>query len=168
MHHHQTRKRVATSALVAVAVVAFALGGCGGGEPAGGAPAADVRPPARGQYLSRAELVRELSNDFRQGLYRLAVMSQPGDDAADLGQPLPTGKLDRVRCTPSAERRLRCAARWQTVGGRPRTTRYAVRLRPDGCFEGFAQPALHARYDSTINTYSEHPLNVLLSPRRGC
>ena len=47
-------------------------------------------------------------------------------------------------------------------------TRYAVRLRRGQCFAAGATPARAARYDSTIRTYSEDPLNALGNARPGC
>jgi hypothetical protein len=167
MHHHRSRSRIVAAALAATALGPVALAACGDGQRPGSGPASGIAR-VRAHYISGTDLTRELSNDFRHGLYRLAVMSQPGDDAPDLGQPLPTGTLDRVRCSPRAGREWRCTVRWRTVEHRARTMRYRIRLRPNACFEASAEPALHPRYDSTINSYSEHPLNLLLSPRRGC
>lgn len=102
-------------------------------------------------------------------------MSQTGDEAVDLDQDLPTGLVDRVRCAPAAARpsgtaawRWRCDVSWQTVEGRPRRTRYLVQQRADGCFSAGAQPRYPNRYDPTIRTFSEDPLNAIVSARRGC
>jgi hypothetical protein len=144
-----------------------ALGGCGrhGAVTDGVGPA-----PAGGGFLSTAELDTQLGNGFRQGLYRLAVMSQPGDDAADLGQQLPTGTVRDVSCrrSGSGSRKWACAVRWETVAGKRESTRYAVDMNAHGCFYASATPALPSHYDSTIRSYSEHPLNSLQSLRRGC
>jgi hypothetical protein len=138
------------------------LGGCGG--HAHTTPA----PPAR--FLSGAELDTQLGNGFRQALYRLAVMSQPGDDAADLGQQLPTGTVRLVSCRRNGpdSRKWTCAVRWGTVNGKRESTLYAVDMNARGCFFASATPQLPSHYDSTIRTYSEHPLNSLQSLRRGC
>ena len=127
------------------------------------------------RYLSGADLERQLGTSFRRGLYRLAVMSQPSDDAADLGQDLPTGLVESVRCRASGAQPAagapwpwRCVVRWRTVEQRARRTRYDVRDLPAGCFAAGAAPRLAQRYDSTVRTYAEHPLNVLGSATRGC
>jgi hypothetical protein len=116
-----------------------------------------------------------LGNGFRAGLDRLAVMSQPPDDASDLGQSLPTGLLDRVSCAAAAPRPAgrapwpwRCTVRWETARGRARRTGYAVRVTAAGCYSAGADPALPPHRDPTIQTYSEHPLNTLVSVRAGC
>jgi len=144
-----------------------ALGGCGhrGDVTDGAGPAA-----APGHFLSTGELDTQLGNGFRQGLYRLAVMSQPGDDAADLGQQLPTGTVRGVDCrrTGSDSRKWTCAVSWETVDGKRESTRYTVDMNAAGCFYASATPHLASHYDSTIRTYSEHPLNSLQSLRRGC
>jgi hypothetical protein len=58
--------------------------------------------------------------------------------------------------------------RWETPAGRPRATRYAVTVLPTGCFGAAAQPKLADHFDPTINTYAEHPLNTIISVRKGC
>lgn len=103
-------------------------------------------------------------------------MSQPADGATDLGQSLPTGVVDRVACAPPAAARTptggievaRCAVRWRTQAGHPRSTDYRVRLYPDGCFDASARPSLPPHIDPTIEGYSEHPLNVLVGAEKGC
>jgi hypothetical protein len=155
--------------LVFVALaVALIAAGCGGDTPSGRLTVA-----ARG-FLPATELQRELGNGFRHALYRVAVMSQQEGDALDLGQPLPAGLVDAVRCAPVgarpalAEWRWKCAVRWETVSGRTQRTAYDVRLTPTGCFVAAATPALPTRYDATIRTYGEDPLNAVTSVRRGC
>jgi hypothetical protein len=165
--------------LVVAATVAGALAGCGGGDGRSGAtttPATAAGAPARAiRFLDRHALALQLGNGFRSGLDRLAVMDQPREGATDLGQDLPAGLLRDVRCTPATARPAgarpwpwRCRVRWETVAGGPRTTRYAVRLLPTGCFAAGARPALPQRHDPTINTFAEHPLNTIISIRRGC
>jgi hypothetical protein len=153
--------------LIALLLVA----GCGGEDRAS---SEKVAPP-KGGYIAAADLERQLGNAFRQGLYRLAVMSQRSDDAKDLGQPLPTGLVDRVSCAartpkPGGGRvwMWSCAVRWKSVEGHRERTRYSVRLRPGECFAAGAMPARAKRYDATIRTYSEDPLNALGSVRPGC
>jgi hypothetical protein len=125
-------------------------------------------------YLPRPQLERELGNGVHHALYRLAVMSQRSDDAVDLGQPLPAGLVDQVGCRSGGPRprrgpwRWNCAVRWETPNGRPRRTAYAVSLSGAGCFAAAAMPQLPSRYDATIRSYSEDPLNTLTSARRGC
>jgi hypothetical protein len=154
---------------VAALALAAGLSACGGGGHASPDRAAAPR------YLAGPDLERQLGNGFRAGLERLAAMSQPADDAADLGQPLPTGLLDRVTCgrlaaRPAAPRPWlwRCTVRWETAGGRPRRTAYDVRLLPTGCFAAGARPPLPPRRDATIKSFSEHPLNAIVSVRKGC
>jgi len=160
-----------TLSVTALLLAAPALAGCGGGAQAVSKSAV----PPKGDYLAAAGLERQLGNAFRQGLYRIAVMSQRSDEAKDLGQPLPTGLLDRVRCTSSAPRpsgraawAWSCDVSWKTVKGSRQSTRYAVRSWPGACFAAGATPRRGPRYDATIRTYSEDPLNVLTSVSRRC
>jgi hypothetical protein len=157
--------------LIALLLVAPVVAGCGGEDHA----SSDTPARPKGGYIAAADLERQLGNAFRQGLYRLAVMSQRSDEAKDLGQPLPTGLLDDVSCSSSAEKpgggrvwMWSCAVRWKSVRGRRQLTRYAVRLSPGECFAAGATPARAERYDATIRSYSEDPLNVLGSVRPGC
>jgi hypothetical protein len=160
--------------LLGIAITACLLiaAGCGDSDrPAAAARVASSAP----RFLAATDLEQELGNGFRSGLYRLAVMSQPRDAAPDLGQDLPTGTLQRVRCAPAATRprsdaawTWRCAVAWRTLAGRARHTRYVVRNLPTGCFSAGAHPALSAQRDATIESYSEHPLNTVVSVRKGC
>lgn len=145
--------------------------GCGDSRrPAAAARVASGEP----RFMSATDLERDLGNGFRFGLYRLAVMAQPRDAAPDLGQDLPTGTLQRVRCAADAPRPRgtawpwRCAVAWRTLAGRDRHTRYVVRNLPTGCFSAGARPALPAHRDATIASFSEHPLNALVSVRKAC
>jgi len=163
-----------TLSVTALLLAAPVVSGCGGGAHAVSDPPARV-PRPKGGYLAASDLELQLGNAFRKGLYRLAVMTQRSDEAKDLGQPLPTGLLDRVRCTSTAPRpsgarawTWSCAVRWKTVEGHRQSTRYAVRLSPGKCFAAGATPQRQPRYDATIRTYSEDPLNALGSVRRGC
>ena len=147
------------------------IAGCGG---QGHAASQDPPRPAGG-YLAGSDLERQLGNAFRKGLYRLAVMSQRNEDAMDLGQSLPTGLLRGVRCDSTTPRPTGggawtwgCTVSWRTVEGRGQRTRYDVRLRRGECFGAGATPHRAARYDATIRTYSEDPLNALGSARPGC
>jgi hypothetical protein len=159
-------------AAIAILLAAPLLTGCGGGDHASSTE--KVAKPAGG-YLSASDLERQLGNAFRKGLYRLSVMTQRSEDAKDLGQPLPTGLLDRVSCTSDGARpggagvwMWSCGVRWKSVEGHRESTRYAVRLTPGLCFAAGATPTRAKRYDATIRTYSEDPLNVLGSVRPGC
>jgi len=131
-------------------------------------------PTPVGGYLAAADLERQLGNSFRHGLYRLAVMSQKSEDAMDLGQRLPTGLLRDVHCTSGAARPSggvwpwSCHVRWKTVEGHAQRTRYAVRMTRGECFAAGAAPRRQPRYDATIRTYGEDPLNALATTRRGC
>ena len=156
--------------LLAVALLALGAG-CGAGDGSSPAKAA----PGTGSYLTATALEVQVGNGFRHGLYRLAVMSQAEDDAKDLGQPLTTGSLERTSCastTPmpahGAAWPWSCTVRWRSAGGRSRTTRYAVRVTPPGCFSAGAVPRRGVRYDATIRSYAADPLDALLSARRGC
>jgi hypothetical protein len=102
-------------------------------------------------------------------------MSQKSEDAMDLGQRLPTGLLSEVRCSSSAAQPSgsaawpwSCDVRWKTVEGHAQRTRYAVRLTRGECFAAGAAPRRQPRYDATIRTYAEDPLNALVGGRRGC
>jgi len=168
----RTRALAAAAALLALPA---SLSACGGDGASSDATAA-TPPPRAAHYLAPADLRRELANGFAAGLDRLAVMSQPADDAADLGQDVPTGTVGEVRCADAAPKpattaeawRWACSVGWQTVAGAPRTTRYDVRLFPTGCFAAGATPRYPAHIDTTIKTRSEHPLNAIVSLRRGC
>jgi hypothetical protein len=157
-------------AAIALLLAAPVVSGCGGGDRASTEKLA--RPS--GGYLSAPDLERQLGNAFRKGLYRLSVMSQHSEDAKDLGQPLPTGLVDRVTCAESAPQpsgsawQWSCGVRWKSVEGRHEQTKYAVRMRPGLCFAAGATPVRAKLYDATIRTYSEDPLNVLGSVRPGC
>ena len=161
-------RRLAATALLLAAPV---ISGCGGGDHA----SSEKLAQPQGGYLTAADLERQLGNAFRKGLYRLSVMTQRNEDAKDLGQPLPTGLLDRVSCASSARRpgggrvwAWSCGVTWKSVEGHREQTKYFVRLTPGLCFAAGATPARAKRYDSTIRTYSEDPLNVLGSVRIGC
>jgi hypothetical protein len=163
------RRLVAVSILLA----ALALASCGGGDHSSSDSQKQAKPG--GGYLAAGDLERQLGNAFRKGLYRLAVMSQKSEDAKDLGQPLPTGLVDGVKCTSSGAQpsgrgvwMWSCAVKWKSVEHRVEQTKYVVRLTPGLCFAAGATPARAKHYDSTIRTYSEDPLNALGSVRPGC
>ncbi len=166
-------------ALLAALALGLSLGaGCGGGDDplSGGAETSAATATAPARYLPAGDLRRELGNGVRAGLYRLAVMSQPPDDSADLGQRLPAGTVERVRCGAAGALpiaagqpwRWACHVAWRTVEGATRTTSYDVRLLPNGCFAAGAVPRYPEHRDTTIASYSEHPLNAIASARRGC
>jgi hypothetical protein len=86
------------------------------------------------------------------------VMSQPRDEAAALGQDVPTGTITRIRCaTPE-----RCAITWESVGGKGRTVDYRVRTFREACFTASAMPPLANPYDATTGSRAENPLNTLV------
>ena len=170
-------KRIAVLSLL-ITALALGSGGCGSdeGETSTGAGDGGAQAgAAAAHYASAFDLRRQLANAFDSGLYRLAVMSQPRDSATDLGQSLPTGLVQTVSCgragAPEGSEQTEvahCTVAWQTVSGEPRTTRYLVRLFPTGCFAAGATPRLPQHRDNTIETYSEHPLNALVSVERQC
>ncbi|HKZ14895.1 MAG TPA: hypothetical protein VJL81_13725 [Solirubrobacterales bacterium] len=172
-----TLKRIAALSLL-IPTLALGLGGCGsgGGETTSGAAASGAEEGAApAHYTASSDLRRQLANAFDAGLYRLAVMSQPRDSATDLGQSLPTGLVRTVSCgragAPAGSEGTevaQCAVAWETVAGTPRTTRYLVRLFPTGCFAAGATPRLPQHRDNTIQTFSQHPLNALVSAARQC
>lgn len=155
-----------------VVLAVLGLSACGG--------AASVRSPSSGAggtgggYPSGPDLQRILGNSFRVGLARLAVMSQPGDDAADLGQHLSTGLLAGTSCEPAGsanaagKRTARCVVRWKTVDGASEKTAYAVQLTDHGCVYASAKPRLREVFDATTHAPSEHPLSFLVRARKGC
>jgi hypothetical protein len=158
-------------ALTALLLAAPVVSGCGGE----GRAVSRTSPRPAGGYIADSDLERQLGNAFRKGLYRLAVMRQRSDEARDLGQPVPTGLLRGVRCAPNAPRpggaavwRWNCEVRWKSVERRAQRTQYVVRLRPGECFAAGATPTRKPRYDATIRSFSEDPLNVLGSLRPGC
>lgn len=101
-------------------------------------------------------------------------MSQPPENATDLGQSLPTGLIGGVDCeAPQAAGAdgvaiAHCSVSWTSVKGEPQLTHYVVRLFPNGCFAAGARPRFPLHRDTTIATYSEHPLNALVSAGRAC
>ncbi|MEA2295076.1 MAG: hypothetical protein QOE86_2715 [Solirubrobacteraceae bacterium] len=151
--------------LLILAAAAGLMTGCGGGDRRA-SPAAMPHAGA----LDAREAERVLADSFRSGLSRLAVITQPGEDAADLGRQLPTGLVDRTRCDAggSAARTARCTVRWVTVDGHARRTRYRVQLTSRGCLYAHAGPALRQVYDATTHAPSEHPLDFLVGTIRGC
>lgn len=162
-------------ALLAAAALALAAAGCG--DDASARKTSDVRRtidangPAR--FLGAADLQRQLGNRFRAGLYRLAVLTQTTEDAADLGQSLPTGVVDATTCRPTGPgsatvRPWSCTVRWTTVDEQPRVTRYRVGVTRPGCFLATAHPHLRAVHDATIHAETEHPLGFLASTVKGC
>jgi hypothetical protein len=162
--------RRALALTLAVALVPAA--GCGGG---GGrsAPSSDQQQRATGPFLTADQLERQLAAGFRDGLYRLAVMTQQSDDAVDLGQDLPTGLVERVSCEPAGARGAkawpwRCEVRWRDVERHGQRTRYEVRLMPGGCFGAGAIPRRPQVYDATIRAYGEDPLNGIVAVKTGC
>ncbi|MDX6690003.1 MAG: hypothetical protein QOG15_1460 [Solirubrobacteraceae bacterium] len=158
-------RHMASIALVALAIAASSCGGGDTTKDTGALVSAQVA--GGGGYLSRFTLQVRLGTAFRQGLYRLAVMSQPEDEAADNGQPLPTGKVGGVKCGPDGvqpaapgARPWRCAVGWRTVSGAPRTTRYSVHLTSRSCYDAVAAPRFASVLDATIGAPAEHPLNT--------
>jgi hypothetical protein len=170
-------RKIAATGLLILAL-ALGSGGCGsgGGESSTGAADGGARTEVQAaRYVSGLDLRRQLSNAFDAGLYRLAVMSQPRDSATDLGQSLPTGLVRSVSCAeagapegPERTEVARCTVAWETVSGAARRTGYAVRLFPTGCFAAGATPPLPQHRDNTIQTFSEHPLNALVSVADQC
>jgi hypothetical protein len=171
--------RLLATVLAAVALPGLVACGDTGHIPAGrgGVGAATpVNAAATPRYLARHALALQLGNGFRAGLDRLAVMDQPREGATDLGQELPSGLLRDVSCASAGARPAataaswpwRCRVRWETLRGTPKTTNYAVRLLPTGCFAAGATPRLQPHLDPTIKTYAEHPLNAVASFRKGC
>jgi hypothetical protein len=168
------RRAISTILPLAAAAVLAAASGCGGG----GADAAATDPDPGGPvgYLAPRELERAIGNGFRDDLARLAVMDQRGDDATDLDQPLPSGLLDRVRCRPASPRPeggasgwgWRCDVAWRTSAGRAARLRYRVVLRPNGCLAAGADPRRATRYDPTIRSFAEDPLNAVVSADPAC
>ena len=135
--------------------------GCGGGgdedQPAGNVPA----DPGT---IARAEVQRQVGTAFADGLDRLAVMNQPRDEAADLGQDVPKGLLSAVAC-PSPES---CTVRWRTVKGQSRSTAYRIRAFRGACLTAAADPSLPNTWDATLKTTAENPLNTLIGTGQGC
>jgi hypothetical protein len=145
----------------AIAAASAGAAACGGGD-------ADAQPPnnvpADPGTIPRAEVQRQVGTAFAEGLERLAVMNQPRDDAADLGQDLPSGLLRGVVC-PSA---TSCTVRWRTVDGEPRTTAYRIRAFQGACLTAAAEPPLPDTWDASIKTTAENPLNSLIGTGEGC
>ena len=171
MSHRKTRLRHA-SALVIAATAAMGVAGCGGSTPTSDVA---VARPTTAQFLTQDQLERGLANAFRTGLRQLAVMQQPPEGAADLGQDLPEGLVSGDRCRAMGARPSgvtdwpwTCTVDWRTAAGSATSTRYRVRLRPNRCFAAAADPALEPVKDTTIHTYAAHPLGELYSLGKGC
>lgn len=154
--------------LPVLALLAALLSACGGGEAA--AP-----PAAPGRYLPRSEVTRQLSSAFRSGLEQLAVMSQAPDEASQLAPPVQPGTLEAARCAPGAPRPARgavwrwgCRVRWQDERGRPRATRYVVRVTGAACLTAGAEPRLPDVYDATTRNTAVHPLAALAGSGKRC
>jgi hypothetical protein len=165
--------RIPTLILLALllAALAAAASGCGASRATDGAPAPTAphtTAPVSLGAPTAPDVERLLGNAFRRGLRTLAVMAQPGDDAADLGQALPTGLLDGLRCRAAAAGHWTCRARWTTVDGRRRTTAYRVQTTTRGCVYAQATPALRQVYDATTHAPAEHPLGALVGTVPGC
>jgi hypothetical protein len=140
----------------AALLAAAALAGCGSG---GADDRAARAVPVRTDAVPGPELRRQLANSFQDGLGALAVMNQPRDDAAALGQDVPAGTITRVRCQEPE----RCTVSWETVGGKRRTVTYRVRAFQGGCLTASADPPLEDPYDATIGARSANPLNALVA-----
>jgi hypothetical protein len=168
-----TNRWMMAPALCALAVGLAACGGDDDRTPA--SPSAHAMAAGTPRYLDRHALALALGNGVRARLDQLAVMQQPPEVATDLGQDLPAGLVRDVSCAPDGARPAdakpwvwRCRVRWETVAGTAKTTNYAVRSLPTGCFAAGAQPRLPDVKDPTIASYSEHPLNAVASQRKGC
>lgn len=61
-----------------------------------------------------------------------------------------------------------CNVHWETVSGAPRVTEYHVRILAGGCFAAGARPPYPQHRDATISSYSENPLNALVSADPRC
>ena len=140
-------------------------------------PDLDRLPAPQAEALGIALALRpgDAADRFAVGAGLLTLLTQRSEDAKDLGQPLPTGVVEAVRCaaasaqpTSGGVRAWSCRVAWRGVGGTRVTTTYDVSLRRGGCFSAGAAPRRPVRYDATIATYAEDPLNALVSVRRGC
>jgi hypothetical protein len=167
-----THRWMTTSLLCALAAP---LTACGAKDDDNAAAPSPARPAvAAPSRLDRHALALALGNGVRARLDQLAVMQQPPDGASDLGQDLPAGLLRDVACAPSAVstgadvRTWRCRVRWETIAGAGKTTNYSVRSFATGCFAAQAMPQLPQVKDPTIASFSEHPLNAVVSTRKGC
>lgn len=154
--------------MIAAASLSFA--GCGSDAPAKTAAA----QPATYLPALPHDLERELGSTFSAGLDRLAVMTQPTDDASDLGQSLPTGTLRSVRCTSATKKPAGtpwdwdCDVKWRTVNDKPKSTSYRAQVTGKGCVYANADPPLDQVHDATTNAPAEHPLSILTVPKAGC
>jgi hypothetical protein len=165
--------RPATVAALAAAVGALAGCGSAGRPPAAAQPA--EASPVTPVYLAPGDVSRRVANSFRASLYELAVMSQPPDSGAALGQPLPTGQLRSTHCSAAGPRpgaggswSWRCTVGWTTQAGMRQRTSYAVQLRPTGCFDAAAAPARPNIRDASAGTFGIDPLNALSGAQQDC
>jgi hypothetical protein len=166
--------------LIAFASAALVAAGCGGETattPSVGSvtsPATRVASTGPAGYLPAGDVDRVVGNSFRAGLQRLGVMQQPRDLAVDRGQPVPTGQLRDVACSPAGSKpaagtwHWSCDVRWVTTWGRAQDTRYDVGLDEHGCLGAAATPARPQVRDNTQAAFSEDPLNALFAVREGC
>lgn len=138
----------------------LALGACGkteGSQPdvaKASSHAAEIKLP------EPDDLARRMSNAFRLKLRQLSFVMGASGESGDLGQPVPTGLVDRVSCTEGDRADAGCTVIWSDLRGRPHRTTYTV-VAARECFSATAKPALAALYDTTEGTYLTHPLQEL-------
>lgn len=123
-----------------------------------GATRQDAAPTARRPVLpsSRAIEVR-LFTAFRAGLRSLSIATAVAGESGDIGQPVPTGVVERVSCRTAR----RCVVRWRDVAAHSHRTAYDVSAAARGCFDATADPALPGIFDVSTHAPSIHPLQEL-------
>jgi len=141
-------------ALVLVLSPAAALAACGADATPQGGPAPTARPPVLPS--SRAIELR-LYTAFRAGLRSLSIATAVAGESGDIGQPVPTGVIDRVSCRTARH----CVVRWRDVASHPHRASYDVSAAARGCFDATASPALPGIFDVSTRAPSIHPLQEL-------
>jgi hypothetical protein len=145
--------------LALLATAAALMGGCGASDAERGSAPASAAPAER-MPGSAHEAAVALGNAFRTGLRELSVMSGAVGETGDVGQPVPTGAIDRVRCARH-DARWRCGVRWLDLLGHRHATEYVIARAHRGCVDATAAPILGDTYDVTTRAPAENPLSEL-------
>jgi hypothetical protein len=145
--------------LILAAATLLAACGAEAGKPE--QPRASARPAV----LPSSRVVElRLYGAFRAGLRSLSIATAAGGESGDIGQPVPTGVVDRVSCASAR----RCLVRWRDVDGHAQRTSYVVLPAARGCFDAIARPGLAAILDPSEGAMFTHPLEELGEGREPC
>lgn len=139
--------------LLALAAVPAACGS----TDASPRPHAAARPAGAPALPSRRTIEIRLYSAFRAGLRALSIATAAGGESGDIGQPVPTGIIDRVSCRTAD----RCVVAWRDVDARPQRTSYVVRAAKRGCFDATARPGFASILNPSEGAMFTHPLEEL-------